>query len=259
MSRDQIRQSVNVLAVVATLAVNGLANALPLNGRLTGAISDQFKVFFVPAGYVFAIWGVIYLGMIAFAVYQALPSQRENPRLRQIGYWFALSCAANIAWLFLWHYEIFVLTLVAMLALLATLIVIYWRLNIGRSVVRRAEQWCVDTLISVYLGWITVATIANVTDVLDYIHWSGWGVAPEMWAVILMVIGAGLAAAMIITRGDSAYLLVLIWAFAGIAVKQAATPLVANAAWVVTGLVAVALIAGWLFRAGRRPSPKPAA
>jgi len=96
MKRDIVRQAINVLAVVATLVVNGLANALPLNGHLTAEISDLFKVYFVPAGYVFAIWGLIYVGLIAFAVYQAMPSHRENPRLRRIGYGFALSCLANI-------------------------------------------------------------------------------------------------------------------------------------------------------------------
>ncbi len=119
MRKDIIRQWVNLLAFGATFALNGLANALPLNGQSTGEISDRFQVYFVPAGYVFSIWGLIYLGLGAFAVYQALPAQREAPRLRRIGYLFALSCLANIAWLFLWHYEQFPLTLVAMLSLLA--------------------------------------------------------------------------------------------------------------------------------------------
>lgn len=244
MNSNITRQVVNVLAVLATLVVNGLANALPLNGKMTGAISDQFKVFFVPAGYVFAIWGVIYIGLIAFGVFQALPAQRENPRLQRIGYWFALSCAANIAWLFSWHYEIFVLTIFLMTLLLVSLIVIYVRLN---RQVSKSEKWSVNIPFSIYLGWITVATIANATDVLDYLKWNGWGLAPELWAVILMVIGVGLAAVMSIKRGDVPYQLVLIWAFAGIAVKQASTPLVANAAWVLSGLLVVVLIIGLAF------------
>lgn len=245
MNRNITRQTVNVLAVLATLIVNGLANALPLNGKMTGAISDQFEVFFVPAGYVFSIWGVIYIGLIAFAVYQALPAQRENPRLQRIGYWFALSCIANIAWLFSWHYEVFVLTIFLMSVILLSLIVIYLRL--GRQV-SNGEKWCVNIPFSVYLGWITVATIANVTDVLDYLKWNGWGLAPELWAIIMMVIGVCLSAIMSIKRGDASYQLVLIWAFAGIAVKQAATPLVANSAWLLTGLLVVILIVGLVLR-----------
>ena len=120
-----------------------MANALPLNGQSTGEISDRFQVYFVPAGYVFSIWGLIYLGLGAFAVYQALPAQREDPRLRRIGYLFALSCLANVAWLFLWHYEQFALTVVAMLPLLLSLIAIYLRLEIGRVRVPAIEEWLV--------------------------------------------------------------------------------------------------------------------
>jgi len=248
MKKDALRQWVNVLAVIGTIAVNGLANALPLNGLTTGEISDRFQVYFVPAGYVFSIWGLIYLALAAFAVYQALPAQRENPRLRRIGYLFALSCLANAAWLFLWHYEIFPLTLVAMLAILLLLVAIYVRLDIGRAPVPTTERWLVNVPFSIYLGWITVATIANVTSLLDYLNWSGWGISPEAWTVIMLIAGVGIASAVSLTRGDVAYMLVIVWAFAGIAVKHADTPVVATAAWVTTALTALMLVVGALFR-----------
>jgi benzodiazapine receptor len=251
MRKDMFRQFVVVLAVVATVAINGLANALPLNGQTTGEISDRFQVYFVPAGYVFSIWGLIYLGLGAFAIYQALPAQRENPRLRHIGYPFALSCVANIFWLFFWHYELFPLTLVAMLALLLLLVTIYLRLGIGRIQVSPAEKWLVHIPFSIYLGWITVATIANVTSLLDYLNWSGWGIGPEIWAVIMLVAGTAIASAVGLTRGDIAYMLVIVWAFVGIAVKHAATPVVATTAWVTAGIVLLILVASALLR--RRP------
>ncbi|MBC8263535.1 MAG: tryptophan-rich sensory protein [Anaerolineales bacterium] len=251
MKKDTLRQSVNLLVVLATIVINGLANVLPLNGQNTGEISDRFQVYFVPAGYVFSIWGLIYLGLVAFAVYQALPAQRDNPRLRGIGYLFAVSCAANIAWLFLWHYEVFPLTLVAMLSLLLLLIAIYLRLDIGRAQVSRVEKWLVHVPFSIYLGWITVATIANVTSLLDYLNWSGWGISPEGWTVIMLVAGVGIASAVSLTRGDVAYMLVILWAFAGIAVKHAGTPVVATAAWVTTALAVLMLVVGLLFR--KRP------
>ena len=116
--KDILRQISVIVTILATIVVNGLANALPINGLNTGQISDRFQVYFVPAGYVFSIWGLIYLGLIAFAIFQALPSQRENPRLRETGWWIALGGLANIAWIFLWHYEQFPLTLIAMLVLL---------------------------------------------------------------------------------------------------------------------------------------------
>ena len=242
------------MAVIATIVVNGLANALPFNGQTTGEISDRFQVYFAPAGYVFSIWGLIYVGLIGFAVFQALPAQKENSRLRRIGYLFALSCLANIAWLFLWHFELFPLTLLAMLILLLLLIVVYLRLEIGHAQISAVEKWLVHVPFSVYLGWITVATIANATTLLDNLDWGGWGISPEAWAVIMLIAGLGIASAVSLTRGDVAYLLVIIWAFAGIAVKQAGTPVVATAAWVLTALVALIMVVGIVVKTQRKRS-----
>jgi len=248
----------NVLAVIATIAVNGLANALPLNGLNTGEISDRFQVFFVPAGYVFSIWGLIYLGLIAFAVFQALPAQRNNPRLRLIDIPFVLSCLANIVWLFLWHYLQFPLTLLVMLCLLGSLITIYLRLEIGRARVSPGERWCVHLPFSVYLGWVTVATIANATDVLDYLKWDAWGIRPELWAVIMLVAATGLTLWVSLTRGDAAFLLVIVWAFVGIAIKQAGTPLVAKAAWTLSGILIIWLVVSTIRFQRSRSIPAPA-
>ncbi len=248
MNKDNLRQAIVVVMVIAIVVVNGLATALPLNGQTTGEISDRFQVFFVPAGYVFSIWGLIYLGLSVYAIYQALPAQAENPHLRRIAVPFVIGSLANIAWIFLWHYEQFPLTLVAMLALLVSLIVIYLRLEIGRTKFPSAARWLVQAPFSIYLGWITVATIANVTSLLDYINWGGWGIRPEVWAVIMLIAGLAIASAISLTRGDVAYLLVLIWAFVGIAVKNQGTALVANTAWVVSGLVLILLVVGVVLR-----------
>lgn len=242
MNRDTLRQIVVVVGVLATIVVNTLANALPLNGLQTGEISDRFPIYFVPAGYVFSIWGVIYLGLLAYAVYQALPSQRANARLRDIAAPFLVASAANIAWIFLWHYERFPATLVAMGALLLSLIVVYLRLGTGRMRVPTAERWAVRVPFSIYLGWITVATVANVTQVLYYVRWDGWGIAPEAWAGIMLAVAVVLAALMALTRRDVAYLAVLAWAFVGIAVKHAAVPTVALAAWVATSAVVMFIL-----------------
>lgn len=242
MNRDTLRQSLVLIAAIGTIIFNILANALPLNGLNTGEISDRFQIFFVPAGYVFSIWGLIYLGLIAYGIYQALPAQRENPRLRNIGYLFILSCLANVAWLFLWHYEVFEFTLIAMLVLLVSLIAIYLRLDIGRAEVSTGERWTVHVPFSIYLGWITVATIANTTQLLYYLDWSGWGIAPEIWAVIILAAGVIISAIMSLTRTDIAYSLVLVWAYIGIAQKQSDTSLVATSALIATGLILLILI-----------------
>jgi hypothetical protein len=258
MKRSILVQVLVVLAVLATIVINVLANALPLNGQNTGEISDRFQVYFVPAGYVFSIWGVIYLGLILYAIYQALPAQRTNPRLASTDILFILSCLANIIWLFLWHYNQFPLTLVAMISLLLLLTAIYLRLGIGEVEVPASEKWLVHLPFSIYLGWVTVATIANVTSVLDFLNWSGWGISEELWAMIMLAAATIIAALVAFTRGDAAFLLVLIWAFVGIAVKQAATPSVAMAAWIASSVTVVLLVVGVYLHRGRDLKPLPA-
>ncbi len=237
-----VRQILVVAATVATLVVNGLANGLPLNGQRTGEISDRFDIYFVPAGYVFSIWGLIYLLLIGYTVFQALPAQRDNPVLDTVGYLYVFSALANIAWLFLWHYEKFPLTLPVMLAILSLLIAIYLRLDIGRAEVPAAFRWLVHLPFSVYLGWISVATIANASQLLDFLGWNGWGISPEAWTVIMLGAVAIISGAMLVIRGDVAYGLVIIWAVIGIASKHSEVPPVATAGWVVVGLVALLVI-----------------
>jgi hypothetical protein len=242
--KDTLRPWLNAIAVLATIVVNALANSLPINGLNTGEISDQFEIYFVPAGYVFSIWGLIYLALAAFALYQALPAQRDNPRLRNVGYWFVGSSLANIAWIFLWHYQIFPLTLVAMGFLLISLIICYLRLETGKTKVNPWEKWLVRAPFSLYLGWITVATIANVTQLLDYVNWGGWGISPEWWFVIIIAVATAIASLVSWTRGDVVYMLVILWAFVGIALKHADTPMVAVTTWVLTGVTAVMTVVG---------------
>ena len=257
MNKDTVRQVAVVVSVVATIAVNALASALPINGQTTGEISDSFDVFFVPAGYVFSIWGLIYLGLVVYAIYQALPAQAQSPDLGSIGYIFVLSSLANIAWILLWHYEVFPLTVVVMLILLVCLIAIYLRLDIGRKQVSSGMRWLVHLPFSIYLGWITVATIANVTALLAYWDWNGWGISPETWTVIMLAIATVVSGLVSFTRGDIAYSAVLIWAFAGIAIKHEDTSTVATAAWIAVVITAILMIAGayWHRRQERQPVP----
>ncbi len=238
MSKDAMRVWLNIIALIATLALNYLANALPLNGQTTGAISDRFEVFFKPAGFAFAIWGVIYLALLAFVVYQALSAQRENQRLRALSYFFAVSCLANCAWLIFWHFELFPLTMLAMVALLLALIKIYITIRRTTPPLPALERWLVALPFSLYLAWITVATMVNATILLDYFHWNGWGVSPETWAVALLVIAAALAAIINIRYGDAAFAFVLMWAFLGIAYEQAHATVVATAAWMLVAALA---------------------
>jgi hypothetical protein len=249
--KDILRQAGVIVSILITLVVNTLANALPLNGLNTGQISDRFNVYFVPAGYVFSIWGLIYIGLIAYGIFQALPAQRDNPRLRSTGWWIALGGLANSAWIFLWHYQQFPATLVAMFLLLATLIITYLYLGIGRSVVSKAENWAVRIPFSVYLGWITVATVANVTSVLDYLKWDRFDLAPEVWMSIMLAVVLAITLTMIITRRDTAFSAVILWALAGIAVKFVAVPAVMIPTWITFGVIALGLV---FVLVGRKPN-----
>jgi hypothetical protein len=137
-----------------------------------------------------------------------------------------------------------VFTIVAMVVLLLLLIAIYLRLGIGRTGVSAAETWLVRVPFSIYLGWITVATIANATSLLDYLNWNGWGLAAVWWAVIMLVAAAIITSVVSLTRGDVAYVLVIVWALIGIAVKHFDTPLVAILAGFLAGWVLGTLLLG---------------
>lgn len=255
MKNNTVRQALTIIAVIATIIVNGLATALPINGQTTGEISDSFDVYFVPAGYVFSIWGLIYVGLIAYAIYQATPAQKRNPDLQGIGGLFLLASLANMAWIFLWHYEQFALSVVVMIILLVSLILIYLRLGIGRKDVSTGMSFFVHLPFSIYLGWITVATIANITALLDYWNWSGWGISAVMWTVIMLAIATVVGGLMSFRHRDIAFCAVLMWAFVGIALKHSDTGIVATAAWLATAATAVLVIIGFL--RGRRQDLEP--
>jgi translocator protein len=235
----KFRQILNVLAFILVVAVNGLANSLPINNQTTGAVSDKYPVLFTPAGYVFSIWGLIYLGLLAFVIYQALPGQRNNPRLERVGYWFFWSCIFNSIWIFLWHYELMLWSVLVMGGLLVSLIMVYLRLETGRSRVAAVEMFLARLPFSIYLGWISVATIANVSVLLFTLGWDGIGLVEQAATVILLAIGSLLGFLMSRRHADVAYPLVLAWAFAGIVVNQSGFILVVLAA----GLAAVGMLA----------------
>jgi hypothetical protein len=246
--KNTVRQIAVVIITIITITINILANALPINGLNTGQISDTFKIFFVPAGYVFAIWGIIYIGVIAYAVYQSLPAQRENPRLQATGWWVVLGGLANCAWIFLWQYELFVWTVPVMLLLLASLIVVYLRLGTGRTKVSAGEIWNVRVPFSIYLGWITVATVADISDVLWYVKWNQFGVGAASWMVIILGAVLIIAGLMNFLRRDVAYALVILWALAGIAARFPQAGIVTIATWVTFGLVAASLATSFLVK-----------
>jgi benzodiazapine receptor len=235
-------QSLNVVAFAVTVIVNGLASSLALNGVTTAEVSDLYFTLVTPAGYVFSIWGVIYTLLLFFVVFQALPSQREKPFLKRINVLFILSGVFNVVWLFLWHYDQIVLSVVLMFALLATLIAVYLRLGVGKATVMLKEKVLVHLPFSVYLGWITVASIANVASALVSVGWDGFGLANDVWAVLVIVVALLITLGVIATRRDVSYSLVIVWALVGIAVNQSSYQNVVLAAIISAITIAVALV-----------------
>ncbi len=254
-SLDRLRQIVVALTLVAVLASNTAASLLPLFGVSTAQVSDDNPTRFTPAGWTFSVWSVIYLGLIGYAVYQALPDKATNVRLRRIGWLFVANGAANIAWLLAWHSLNIPGSVLIMLLILGTLVLIYLSLERDRPKAFSIEYWLLDLPFSLYLAWITIATIANVSIALSAAGWGGWGIAPETWAAIMIVVGGGLAAFVAYTRRDLAWAAVVVWALFGIMSGQADAPLVVMTARVLVGAIVVAFLAGIVRGVAARRGP----
>ncbi len=252
-TNPKLLQFLNIFFFVMVIVMNVAATSLPLNGMSTEAISDALPSYFTPAGYTFSIWGLIYTALLAFVIYQALPAQRERPFLGKIGFLFALNGLANSAWIAAWHYGYYVVSVGIMVVILATLIVIYLRLNIGR---RDASLTWQDKLFyqapfSLYLGWITVATIANIASVVNYLGWNGLGIAEPIWAMIMIGTAVIVAGILLINRRNAAYAGVLVWALFGIRASAAAageTTLAAVAVGAALIIAALAILGYWRTR-----------
>ena len=247
MNRNRLLLSVlNLLGFLGTVIVNGLANALPINNRTTGQLSDQYPNLFVPAGITFSVWGVIYILLLIFVIYGLVvvikKDDQKSSFIDKIGFLFFIASVANIGWIFAWHYEILPVSLILMLALLGCLIAIYLRLGIGKSDARRKEKYLVHLPFSVYLGWITIATIANVTALLVDIDWNAFGLGEQFWAVVVIAVGIAIALTILLKRRDIFYCLVVDWALLGILIKRLAVETIPAQSIIVITIVGLVLL-----------------
>ncbi len=224
---------INVFLFLAVVVVNALANILPINGMTTGDIANRVEVLFTPAGYVFSIWSVIYILLAAWLLRQFPRERRAEPVYSSVSRWFAVSCLLNIAWILCWHYGYFALSVVIMISLLLTLIVIYMR-------IKKNHPKLLDILpFSIYLGWISVATVANISYFLVDIGWDGWGIDAEIWTIIMMFVATILARIFLFREQDIYYVLVFIWALVGIGVANLTDHVqVAQIAFVLSAILA---------------------
>lgn len=241
MNNPQLRQFTVLGTIVATIIFTVLANTGLFNGQTTSEVTSKYPTFFTPADYAFSIWSIIYLGLLAFGIYQVLPSQQQHPRWRRLDYWVVLNCAATCAWLLLWSYDLITLSVAAMLLMLLSLIAIHNVLEIGKTQVSSAETWLARVPFSIYLGWITVTTIANVAVAFSKLKWSGWGISPEVWAVLLTLASLGIVAMICLGFADTAYTLGIVWAYVGIAVKYVNVPTVFRSS-MLAALLAISLL-----------------
>lgn len=233
----------NIIAFIITIIINGLAGSTTtIGGQLTAQVSDKNVTLITPAGYVFSIWGIIYILLAIFIIYQALPKNKTQPFQKQISFLFIISCIANITWLFAWQYEQLPLSVGLMLLLLASLIAIYQRLNIGKTKTSITQKLAVHLPFSVYLGWITIATIANISATLVNIGWDGAGIDPTTWAIIVTAVAVLITLLSLATRKDIAYALVIVWALVGIAAKQTQNTTVVTATQTSAVIIAIAII-----------------
>ncbi|MCY3414299.1 MAG: tryptophan-rich sensory protein [Candidatus Heimdallarchaeota archaeon] len=232
----------NALGFLAVITVNALANILPINGKNTGELSDLYPNLFVPPGYVFSIWGFIYTLHAIFIFYSFSEAGRSSPLLNKLGWWFLATAALNVIWILFWHYEKVWLSLVVMFLFLATLIQIYLLLEIGNSQLTGMEKLAFHTFFSVYLGWISLATVANVTAALVSAEWNRFGLSEEFWTVLVLLVILALSLSMVLLNNDFAYGGVVIWAAIGIVIKQIGIPSISITASVVVGLTAVGII-----------------
>lgn len=243
--RNLLDRGGNLAAFAVMITFNVLANAVPLGGQTTGEISDRYPSLFTPAGFTFAIWSVIYAGLLLFTVVQFLPSRRNDERLAAIGPWFRANALANGVWIVLWHYDFIAASLAVMALLLISLLRIEGLLR-DHGASGWKDRLCIDWPFHTYLAWICVATIANVSALQT--AWGANDIALDAvtWTQIKLGLAGVVGAAWILRRQVLAFGLVIAWAAWGIAVGQADTPAVSGGAMtlclVMLGLTAWGLV-----------------
>ncbi|MEP1033608.1 TspO/MBR family protein [Ekhidna sp.] len=229
------------ISLLIVLVVNFLANFLPIGGRTTGEVSASYPSLFTPAGFTFSIWGLIYAFLIAYAIYQLLPRNKYRAAFDRINRHFVVNCAANILWIICWHYELITLSLILMAVILTSLIGIYRHILPGK-VEGLMDRLFMRIPFSLYLGWITVATLANISVEQTVIGMDNWMMTKTVWVFVELALAGAVGTVMIIRYRDPIFGGVVAWAAYGITENQVGTPEVAGAAAVVMILILVILI-----------------
>ena len=209
---------ITLITFLAMVVVNALSAVLPINGITPGEVSDAYPNLFAPAGLTFSIWGLIYVLLALYTGYQLVSKNAPNELICKLSILFSISSAANILWIFAWHYQIIPLSMALILIILVCLI---WILQLITSqALSIKEKFFIKLPFAVYLGWITVATIANVVVLLVSLGWDGFGVLEQTWTVLVLTVGTVIGILAGLRFKSIAYLLVFIWAYIGIIIKH---------------------------------------
>ena len=216
-------KTIKILATITYLAVlltNYLANALPINNVTTGQVSNNYANLFAPASITFSIWAIIYLFLGAYILYQfqIFGKKTKEKTIQKIGSYFIITSIANILWILTWHYDYILISVILMLTILISLIKIANTLR--KEKLNKKEYVLIKLPFSIYFGWITIATIANITTYLVSINWNGFGITETIWTIIILIIGTIIGILTTTKNKDSAYLAVFIWAYTGIILKH---------------------------------------
>lgn len=239
----------NVLAFAAVITVNVLSHLLPLGGKTTKQISDQYYIYITPAGYAFTIWSLIYVLLAGFIFYQLRRDTGTRDSVEDIGIWFILSCIFNIAWLFLWHYLYIEWSVGIMLLLVLSVLVIYRK---TRSIhyPTIGETLFVKLPFSIYLGWVCAAFVVNVGIVIHKNGWSPFGLTELGWSIALLCIGAVLAILISRHYRDSILPLVFVWAYLAISIEHKDVDKILLSSFILAAILFIYAI--WLFFARNR-------
>jgi hypothetical protein len=238
----------NLVAFAIVILFNFLSNALPINGQTMPEISARYPSLFTPAGFTFAIWGAIYLGLLVFVIWQALPAQRSSKKVARLSTWFQVNCLMNAVWIVVWHYNLLVLSLFVMFVILATLILIYRGLIADIDTAAFTEHLVLYLPFSLYAGWITLATIANASVLQTSNGWDYVWLTAVQWTLLKLAVAGAIGARMVLKYRDPVFGAVVIWGAYGISVMQSATPSVSAAALTLSLLMALLVAMEFLTR-----------
>jgi hypothetical protein len=237
----KVQKVLVVVSFAIAIVVNALANILPFNGKTTAMVSAQYPVYFTPANYVFGIWGLIYVALLGYVVYQFVSKAKDQQLFVKISWKFIAVSILNALWMFAWHYDQIGLTVLLMVGILVLLIKIYQEIK-ANTLATRKFTLLVQFPFSIYLGWISVATIANISAFLYAIGWNGFGISEVVWCACMLIIAGALGMIYISKFHDTVFAAVIVWAAVGIAARFSSVDAIVAIVLVVSAALAASIV-----------------